>query len=229
MNVLVLNVGSASLKFEVITAAENPTLDQLQKQVKGSIEGIGSEAVLSQLNGQEVIHQQKITAKDYEQATQEALKWLGDRQQSESAAKFDIIGHRVVHGADSFTGATLIDEQVIADIEALEELAPLHNAPAVSTIRATRNVLGSDIPMVAVFDTVFHHNIPEHAKLYAIPKELSERHRIRRYGFHGISHQYMMMRYAQMTARSSEEINIITMHLESGCSATAINTNSRKS
>lgn len=146
MNVLVLNVGSASFKFEVITSGENPSLDQLQKQVKGSIERIGGEAVLSQLKGQEVIQQQNITANDYEQATQEALKWLSDRNQSESAAKFDMIAHRVVHGADIFTGATLIDEQVIADIEALEELAPLHNAPAVSAIRASRNVLGSDIP-----------------------------------------------------------------------------------
>ncbi|MBP5973590.1 hypothetical protein HW132_12790 [Brasilonema sp. CT11] len=109
-----------------------------------------------------------------------------------------------------------------AEIEALEELAPLHNQPAISVIQATRAKFDPGVPQVTVFDTVFHRSIPKYARLYAIPLHLSERHKIRRYGFHGISHQYMMMRYAQVTHSPHSAINIITLHLKSGCSATAI-------
>lgn len=218
MNILVLNVGSASLKFEVVATSDNPSIDQMHKLVSGTIEEIGDNAVFSELKDKQVINQQQTTAHDYEEATKRVLEWL-DKNPN---AKFDIVGHRVVHGADKFSAPVLINDDVIADIEALEELAPLHNAPAVAAIRASRSVLGANMPMVAVFDTVFHRSIPEYAHVYAIPPELSERYRIRRYGFHGISHQYMTTRYGLLTNRLSEEINIITLHLESGCSATAI-------
>lgn len=220
MNVLVFNAGSASLKFELITAdAQNPDLQQLHKVVSGSIEHIGGDTVLSQLQNKEVIDKQQITASDYSTATQQALKWL---KQKEINSEFDVVGHRIVHGANYFSNAVLINDRVIADIEALEELAPLHNANAVDVIRATRNLLGDKVPMVAVFDTVFHRDIPDYAHLYGIPFELSERYQIRGYGFHGISHEYMATRYAQITNTPKEEVDIITLHLESGCSATAI-------
>lgn len=223
MNILVFNAGSASLKFEVIQAESNiASPNQGHKLVSGIIEGIGKDAVLSQLKGKEVIHQQSITAQDYEEATHRALEWLDSDQQNNvlTTNELDIIGHRVVHGGDRFTSATKIDDDVIAGIEALEELAPLHNQPAVNVIRSSRVRL--DVPMVAVFDTVFHRSIPDHAKLYAIPPDLAERHKIYRYGFHGISHQYLSNRYAQIAGKPVEDLNIITLHLESGCSATAI-------
>ena len=220
MNILVFNAGSASLKFEFIKAdSPNPDLKQLHKVVSGSIEHIGGDAVLSQLQDKEVIDKQQITANDYSTATQKALKWL---KEQEIDTKFDVIGHRIVHGGKRFTAPVLIDDRVLADIEALEELAPLHNANAVDVIRATRNFLGEEVQMIAVFDTVFHRDIPEIAHLYGIPFELSERYQIRRYGFHGISHEYMTTRYAQITDTPKEEVDIITLHLESGCSATAI-------
>lgn len=224
MNVLVLNAGSNSLKFEVIAVEPNITTpDQGKKLVSGIIEGIGGDAVLAQLSGKKAIHKQQITAHDYKEATEQALKWLDSGQApGVSLDNIDIVGHRVVHGADEFSASVLIDEQVISKIEALEELAPLHNKSAVSIMRAARDKFDPSINQVAVFDTVFHRNIPEYAKLYAIPPELSERYKIRRYGFHGISHQYLMMRYAKITNRPYEEIKIITLHLESGCSATAI-------
>jgi acetate kinase len=219
MNVLVFNAGSASLKFELVRAdSHNPDLQQLHKVISGSIEHIGKDAVLSQLQNKEVIDKQQITANDYSTATQQAIKWLKEK---EINSEFDVVGHRIVHGANHFTAPVLIDDEVIADIEALEELAPLHNANAVDVIRASRKLLG-DVPMVAVFDTVFHRDIPEYAHLYGIPFELSERYQIRRYGFHGISHEYMATRYAQINNTSKEEVDIITLHLESGCSATAI-------
>ncbi|BAZ11180.1 acetate kinase [Calothrix sp. NIES-4071] len=225
MNVLVLNAGSNSLKFEVIAVESNITTpDQGKKLVSGIIEGIGGDAVLAQLSGKEVIHKQQITAQDYKDATERALEWLNSGQAPgvSSLDNIDIVGHRVVHGADKFSASVLIDEEVIAQIEELEELAPLHNKPAVNVMRAARDKFDLSINQIAVFDTVFHRNIPEYAQLYAIPPELSERYKIRRYGFHGISHQYMMMRYAKITNRPYEEIKIITLHLESGCSATAI-------
>ena len=220
MNILVFNAGSASLKFELVQAdSQNPSLKQLDKVISGSIEHIGGDTVLSQLQDKEVINKQQITANDYSTATEQALKWLDEQ---EINTKFDIVGHRIVHGANRFTAPALINDRVIADIEALEELAPLHNANAVDVIRASRNFLSDEVPMVAVFDTVFHRDIPETAHLYGIPFQLSERYHIRRYGFHGISHEYMTTRYAQITNTPTEEVDIITLHLESGCSATAI-------
>ncbi len=217
MNVLVFNAGSASLKFEVISTPDSTNSDMGHKLVSAIVEGIGENAVLSQQEGKKVITREQITAHDYEEATHRALEWL-DSQLKE----INIVGHRVVHGGNKFTAPVLINDRVIAEIEALEELAPLHNSPAVSVIRAARAKLGADMAMVAVFDTVFHRTIPEYAKLYAIPPELSERHQIQRYGFHGSSHQYLLTRYAQIVNRPQEDVNIITLHLESGCSATAI-------
>lgn len=225
MNILILNAGSNSLKFEVVAAeADITTPDKGRKLVSGSIEGIGSDAVLLQLKGKKVIHQQPINASDYKEATLSVLEWLDSNQADNLPLlnTLDAVGHRVVHGGEYFTTSVPIDDEVIAKIESLEELAPLHNKPAVSVIRATRSKLDPSIPQVAVFDTVFHSSIPKYAKLYAIPPDLAERHKIRRYGFHGISHQYMAMQYAQMTNTPKEAVNIITMHLESGCSATAI-------
>jgi acetate kinase len=128
----------------------------------------------------------------------------------------------VVHGGDAFTEPVTIDDSVIARIESFNDLAPLHNPPAVSGIRAVRRILGPSISMIAAFDTSFHHTIPDEAAIYAIPRELSIKHRIRRYGFHGLAHQYSCERYGEMTGTPRERTNIVTLHLGNGCSATAI-------
>jgi acetate kinase len=127
-----------------------------------------------------------------------------------------------VHGADRFNEAVVVTDDVLQRIELLSDLAPLHNTPAVEVIRAGRKAAGSHIPLVAVFDTVFHQTIPEEAALYAIPLEMAKRHGIRRYGFHGTSHRYMMLRYSQIVGRPVEELKLITLHLEGGSSAAAI-------
>jgi acetate kinase len=221
MNILVLNSGSASLKFEVIEAEPN---DLGRKVVSGAIEGIGDNANLSRLENKQVVHQQAIVAESYEEATYRALEWLESLEFEgvPVTQKLDVVGHRVVHGGDRFTAHTLIDEEAIAGIKALQELAPLHNASAIAVIQASRTRLGTSIPMVAVFDTVFHRTIPDYAKVYAIPPELAERHHIHRYGFHGTSHQYLTTRYSQITNTPLEATNIITLHLEGGSSAAAI-------
>jgi acetate kinase len=225
MNVLVFNTGSASLKFEVIAVSSgNATSDQNRKLVSGVIEGIEEETTLSLLDKKQVVHREKIAASDYGEATRCVVAWLnsGAWPGVPRTNGLQAIGHRVVHGADRFTNATVIDDDVVAGIEDLEDLAPLHNAPAVEVIRASQDVLGRDLPMVAVFDTVFHRTLPPGASTYSLPFELARLHRIRRYGFHGISHEYLVRRYARITGQPWEGLTIITLHLESGCSACAV-------
>jgi len=128
----------------------------------------------------------------------------------------------VVHGADLFDGPTRITPEVIEKIEGLQDLAPLHNASALKAIRAAQAKLASRVPMFALFDTVFHRTIPDEAALYPLPTDLAQRHKIRRYGFHGLSHRYVMLRYSELTARPPEAVNLITLHLGGGSSAAAI-------
>jgi len=132
------------------------------------------------------------------------------------------VGHRVVHGGELFNESTLIDDRVLKGIEDCIDLAPLHNPNNVKGILAARDLFGKDIPQVAVFDTAFHHSLPEQAYLYAVPYHLYRRHRIRRYGFHGTSHRYVAFRYRALRGLTREQTNIITLHLGNGCSAAAI-------
>jgi acetate kinase len=132
------------------------------------------------------------------------------------------VGHRVVHGGVQYVAPTLITEQVEAGIDALSELAPLHNPSCLAGIRGAKQVLGSAKPMVAVFDTAFHRTMPAVAKQYALPTELADRYRIRRYGFHGIAHASLANGYAMCTGSSLEQVRLITLQLGNGCSVTAI-------
>ncbi len=138
-----------------------------------------------------------------------------------AAPRLDAVGHRVVHGGDRFTAATRLDAATVAAIEALSELAPLHNAAAVSAITTARAALGA-VPMVAVFDTAFHHTLPDYAASYALPTELARRHHIRRYGFHGIAHQQLATRYEEFGITAAPGAKLITVHLGNGCSVAAI-------
>jgi acetate kinase len=132
------------------------------------------------------------------------------------------VGHRIVHGGERFSESTTITDEVLKGIEECSDLAPLHNPENIKGILATRKLLGDSTPQVAVFDTAFHHSLPEHAYLYAIPNELYERHRIRRYGFHGTSHRYVVDQYRVLRRLTREQTNVITLHLGNGCSAAAI-------
>jgi acetate kinase len=147
------------------------------------------------------------------------IDWLRSRP---GLSGIDAVGHRVVHGGDRFVKSVLIDDDVIAALEDLCEIAPLHNPGAVSGIRAARKILGDGMPTAAAFDTSFHHTIPDQAALYAIPYELAFKHKIRRYGFHGLAHQYDILRYAEASAKPVTQVSAVTLHLGNGCSATAI-------
>jgi len=225
MNVLVLNAGSASLKFEVIAArADRDALNEQRKLVSGAVEDIGEEATFSLLEDKQVVHQEKVAASDYGEATRVLLKWLDSARGRgvPTAGELDAVGHRVVHGGDRFNEPAVIDAEVVAGIEALEDLAPLHNAPAVEVIRAAEDALGRGVPMVAVFDTAFHCRLPPRAGTYPLPFGLARKHHIRRYGFHGVSHEYLARRYARIAGRPAGSVTVVTLHLESGCSACAV-------
>jgi acetate kinase len=227
MNILVLNAGSSSLKFQIIaTDLDRIRQDKDVRLLRGEVERIGAEAVVTVQKGDGP--KQKLTAslKNISGALDFVIRWAAspDSGISEIHSMADIhaVGHRVVHGGESFTDSVLINDEVIAGIENCIDLAPLHNPTNLRGIREVGQLLGPQIPQVAVFDTAFHHSMAESAYLYAIPYHLYLRYRIRRYGFHGISHRYMGYRYRTIRNLSREQTNIVSLHLGNGCSAAAI-------
>ncbi len=227
MNVLVMNAGSSSLKFQVIaTDLERIRQDKDQLLCRGQVERIGGQAIITIL-GQNGLRQ-RMTApiRDICGALAYVLSWLAsDRSgidQIRSLGDIHAVGHRVVHGGELFKESAIIDDRVLKGIEDCIELAPLHNAKNLSGISAVRAIIGESVQQVAVFDTAFHSSIPEYAYLYAIPYHLYRRHRIRRYGFHGTSHRYVAFRYRVMNGLTREQTHVITLHLGNGCSAAAI-------
>ena len=227
MNVLVINAGSSSLKFQVIaTDLERIKQDQDELLCRGQVDRIGGEAIITVQSHAGL--QQKLTApiRDVSAALDYVLRWLAsDRSgidQIHSLGDIHAAGHRVVHGGELFKQSAVIDAEVLKGIEECIDLAPLHNPNNLAGIRALREILGQATPQVAVFDTAFHTSIPESAYVYAVPYHLYRRHRIRRYGFHGTSHRYVAFRYRALHRLTREQTHIITLHLGNGCSATAI-------
>ncbi len=220
MNILVINSGSSTVKFQVVetTDATGDLLRQ-QKLARGLVDRIGAGASYRFEGLGRSTQSGSLPVGNHEEAVRSIIHWL--RSDGHDLA-LDAVGHRVVHGGDEFLGPVRIDDGVISKIEALNELAPLHNPAALSGIRAAQKILSAAVPMVAVFDTSFHHTIPEQAATYAIPYELSQKHKIRRYGFHGLAHQYDIARYADLNGKPVAQVRAVTLHLGNGCSATAI-------
>ena len=227
MNVLVLNSGSSSLKFQLIaTDLERIKANADCRLLRGEVERIGGEAIVTLEKNRGT--RQTLTAplRDIGAALDFILRWIVSDQSGlaevRGPADVHAVGHRVVHGGERFSESALINDDVLKGIEECIELAPLHNPNNIKGITAARALLGSGTPQVAVFDTAFHHKIPEQAYLYAIPYHLYRRHRIRRYGFHGTSHRYVAYRYRVLRNLTREQTHIITLHLGNGCSAAAI-------
>ncbi|HEY3458311.1 MAG TPA: acetate/propionate family kinase [Bryobacteraceae bacterium] len=225
MNILTLNAGSNSLKFEIVAAEPGDGFGA--SLLTGAYDNIGKEhSLFSLLENKKAFHTEAIEVHDYRHAAELLFDWIergnaADRR-IRNLRDLECIVHRVVHGGDGFDGPAQITEEVIHRIEALEEIAPLHNRSALDVIRAAQAKAPSDLPMIAVFDTVFHRSIPDEAAFYPIPIDLARRHKIRRYGFHGISHRYLMLRYSEIANRSVQHVDLVTLHLEGGSSATAI-------
>jgi acetate kinase len=227
MNVLVLNSGSSSLKFQVIATDSERIRQHADDRIcRGQIEGIGGEAILKFRYRNDPGQTLTASLRDMGAALDYLVRFIAsDRSRMpeiKSSADVHAVGHRVVHGGERFSESVRITDSVLRGIEDCIDLAPLHNPNNIRGILAARELFGNDIPQVAVFDTAFHHSLPEQAYLYAIPYHLYRRHRIRRYGFHGTSHRYIAYRYRMLRGLTREQTNIITLHLGNGCSAAAI-------
>ncbi len=227
MNVLVLNSGSSSLKFQIIaTDLDQIKQDRDDRILRGEVEGVGGEAIVKVQYRKEQAQTLTAPLRDMGAALDYVLRYIASDKSGateiKSTGDIHAVGHRVVHGGELFKESILIDDRVLRGIEECIDLAPLHNPNNVRGIAAARELCGGGIPQVAVFDTSFHHSIPEQAYLYAIPYHLYRRHRVRRYGFHGTSHRYVAFRYRALRQLSREQTNIITLHLGNGCSAAAI-------
>lgn len=227
MNILVLNCGSSSVKFQIIET-DLPLIETNsdRRLASGIIERIGSQALVTfQADSQQKVKFAQAV-RDHRAALDLILRWVISPESKIQgiSALVDIhaVGHRVVHGAEKFTMSVLINDEVISQIEDTIDIAPLHNPANLKGIMGARELLGPGVPQVAVFDTAFHSTMPQVSYLYAIPYQLYRRYRVRRYGFHGTSHRYVAYRYRQMMKLKEEQTNVVTMHLGNGCSACAI-------
>jgi acetate kinase len=227
MNVLVLNAGSSSLKFQIIaTDLERIKEDKDERLCKGELERAGGEAIITFQAGDGAKRKFTATLRDIPAALEYLVRYIASDNsgvtQIRSTGDIHAIGHRVVHGGELFSESARIDDKVLKGIEDCIDLAPLHNPANLQGISAAKQIFGKDTPQVAVFDTAFHHTIPEYGYLYAVPYHLYRRYRMRRYGFHGTSHRYVAFYYRALRKLTREQTNIITLHLGNGCSAAAI-------
>ena len=218
MNILVINCGSSSLKFQLINAQTEGLI------AKGLCERIGiegSQMTYAPKDGDKL--QVTEPMEDHTAAIRLVLGALTDEKSGvvKSLDEIGAVGHRIVHGGENFAASTLITDEVLAAIEACNDLAPLHNPANLIGINSCRELM-PETPMVAVFDTAFHQTMPEEAYLYGIPYHYYEDYKVRRYGFHGTSHSYVSHQAAKMLGKPYEELKIIVCHLGNGASVSAV-------
>lgn len=217
MNVLVINCGSSSLKYQLINMENEDVL------AKGLAERIGLDGVIKhQAEGKEEV---KLDDKlnNHKDAIKVVLDLLVDEKVGaiKSLDEIDVVGHRVVHGGEKFAGSVIINDEVIAAMEECIDLAPLHNPPNITGIKACQELM-PNVTMTGVFDTAFHQTMSKKAYIYPLPYELYEELGVRKYGFHGTSHKYVANRVAELIGEDIEDLKIVTCHLGNGASATAI-------
>jgi acetate kinase len=217
MNILVINCGSSSLKYQLIDSETEKVL------AKGLCERIGIDGALThQPAGKDKIKTTPAMP-DHTVAIQLVLDQLTDAEVGvvKSLDEISAVGHRVVHGGEKFTSSCLITDDAIAEIEACSKFAPLHNPACLIGINACKELMPG-LPMVAVFDTAFHQTMPSKAYLYGLPHEYYEKYGVRRYGFHGTSHQYVSAKVAEMLGKPLEDLKVIVCHLGNGASVSAV-------
>ena len=220
MNVLVLNAGSSSLKYQLLNPATGDLL------AKGLCERIGIDGKFTykpQVEGKEKLDAVDVAMPTHAEAIAAVLDALVDPKNGVIASmkEIDAVGHRVVHGGEKFASSVVITDEVMAAIEECNPLAPLHNPANIIGIKACQEKMPG-VPMVAVFDTAFHQTMPAKAYTYAIPYEYYENDKMRRYGFHGTSHRYVSQRCAEILGKPIEDLKIVSCHLGNGSSITAI-------
>lgn len=218
MNILVINCGSSSLKYQLIDSESEKVL------AKGLCERIG-------IDGSAITHQpaggDKVTTEvpmpDHTEAVKYVIEKLTDSEVGvvESLDEIGAVGHRIVHGGEKFASSVVIDDEVLKAVEECNDLAPLHNPANLIGINSCKKIMPG-VPMVAVFDTAFHQTMPKKAYLYGLPYDYYEKYRIRRYGFHGTSHDFVSNRVAEILGKKREDLKIIVCHLGNGASVSAV-------
>lgn len=218
-NVLVINAGSSSLKYQLIDMDEENVI------AKGLVERIGIEGsvIKHKPTGKDNV-EILVEMNDHVAAMEQVINALTHKEHGvvEDLTNIAAVGHRVVHGGESFSGSMVITDEVIKAIEENAELAPLHNPANMMGINACKKLM-PNVPMVAVFDTAFHATMPKEAYLYGIGYEAYENYKVRRYGFHGTSHKYVSQRAAELLGKKVEDLKIVTCHLGNGSSIAAVN------
>ena len=218
MNILVINAGSSSLKYQLL----NPETEQVL--AKGLCERIGIDGKFTyKPEGKDPIKEADVAMPTHNEAIKAVLDALVDKDNGVigSMKEIDAVGHRVVHGGEKFAKSVLITDEVMAAIEECNPLAPLHNPANIIGIKACQALMPGT-PMVAVFDTAFHQTMPPAAYMYALPYEYYEKDKVRRYGFHGTSHKYVTQRAAAMLGKPIEDLKLISCHLGNGSSIAAV-------
>ena len=220
MKVLVINAGSSSLKYQLMDPETGKVF------AKGLCERIGLDGKFTykpQVEGKETIKAADVAMPTHSEAIQTVLNALVDPQNGviSSMKEIDAVGHRVVHGGETFASSVLITDEVMAAIEECNPLAPLHNPANIIGIKACQAQMPG-VPMVAVFDTAFHQTMPAKAYMYALPYEYYENDKVRRYGFHGTSHRYVTLRAAELLGKDPKDLKIVSCHLGNGSSLSAI-------
>ena len=216
--ILVINCGSSSLKYSFFDTTDET------RQARGLVERIDIDGTQLKHVGPKGEVKKELPKGSFPEAFKAMLAELTAKETGviSGAGGVSVVAHRVVHGGEKFTEGTLLTDEVVAQIEALSSLAPLHNPVNLAGIREMRKLFPA-VPHVAVFDTAFHHTLPAHAYLYGLPYELYEKQAIRRYGFHGTSHQYVSLRAAQFLERRANELRLVSCHLGNGSSLCAVN------
>ncbi|HET6420111.1 MAG TPA: acetate kinase [Geobacteraceae bacterium] len=218
MDILAINCGSSSVKYQLF--------DWSKKEIiaKGLVERVvvGGSFIIHEVPGREK-YRKESECPNHTIALDLIIKTLTDPEHGvlEDISQISAVGHRVVHGGESFTRSVMIDEDVIDAVKSVQHLAPLHNPPNIAGIEAVRAVL-PDVPNVAIFDTAFHQTMPEYAFIYPLPYDWYTRYGVRRYGFHGTSHLYVSKRAAVLLGKKPKDCNLITMHIGNGVSHCAI-------
>ena len=219
MKVLVINAGSSSLKYQLLDTGSQNVL------AKGLCERIGIDGKFTyKAPGKTTVDARDVAMPTHSEAIQAVLDALVDPENGVIASmkEIDAVGHRVVHGGETFAHSVRIDSQVLSAMEACIPLAPLHNPANILGVKACSAVMGPGVPQVAVFDTAFHQTMPPVAYTYALPYEYYQQDKVRRYGFHGTSHKYVTQRAADMLGKPIESLKLISCHLGNGSSVAAV-------
>lgn len=219
MKILVINAGSSSLKYQLINMETEDVI------AKGNCDRIGIGGTITHKPADGRVYTEDCTFNDHADAFSKLVEVLteGEYAVVENLSEIAAIGHRIVQGAEHFSESVLATDEVVDKIEAISDLAPLHNPGHVQAIRACKKVFGSTVPEIVVFDTAFHQTMPKKAFMFALPYEYYEKYHVRKYGFHGTSHRFVSMKLSKLLGRDIKDLKIITCHLGNGSSIAAIN------